>query len=308
MASVGFDPEDNSTALVPAGMQDVDFTANLESGSLKGLRLGLLNGFFNYTSSNETAPVNDAMSKITAKLEGAGAVIINITDPLYNTTDIASRLDTQIYEFRERLDAYLSRPSLKGQHPKSTGELFSTDDFLVLPSQYAYVKTILNSSTSNQTLSLNLDRPSYNSVRRGIEDLTLSLAETIRSHQLDALIYPEQKNLVVRTGSASQSGRNGILAALTGSPIVTMPIGFSGKTEMAPEGIPIGMEVLGMPWTEEKLLQIAWQMEQSFGRVRRTPSWARKFVDVKRYEGGVVPNLRPDLDNIPKGYPDGVLG
>ncbi|KXS96197.1 hypothetical protein AC578_2832 [Pseudocercospora eumusae] len=295
MASVGFDSEDNTTALAPAGIQGVDFTADLENGYLNGLRFGLLNGFMNHTSSPETDPVNKAMANVTARLEAAGASIVNITDKMYNTTDISNRLDTQIFELRENLNAYLERPSLHGQHPSTTNELFSSHDFLVLPSQHNYVKILLNSSTSNQS------KPSYDSVRRGIEDLTLALAETLRSNNLDALIYPEQKNLVVKIGSPSQSGRNGILAALTGSPVVTVPVGFSKATENAPEGVPIGMEILGMPWTEGKLLQIAYQLEG----VRRPPSWAKEVVPVKMYES--VPGIMPDAGNVPRVYPIGVL-
>ncbi|KAF7184986.1 Glutamyl-tRNA(Gln) amidotransferase subunit A [Pseudocercospora fuligena] len=129
MASVGFDSEDNTTALTPAGIQGVDFSANLENGSLKGLRLGLLNSFMNHTSSSETSPVNKAMASITDKLRSAGATIVNITDKMYNTTDISNRLDTQIFELRENLNAYLERPSLHGQHPNTTNELFASHDF-----------------------------------------------------------------------------------------------------------------------------------------------------------------------------------
>lgn len=302
MAGIGFDAEDNATALVPAGMMDVDFSANLEDGSLKGLRLGLVEGFFNRTSSSETDPVNEAMANMTAKLQKAGASIISITESLYNATDIANRLDTQRFEYRELLDAYLQRPSLHGQHPNSAKELYSGNEFLVLPSQYEYVNTALISSTSNQTWN---SKPSYDAVKRGIQDLTLALSETFISHHLDAIIYPEQKNLVVKIGSPSQSGRNGILAALTGTPVVTIPIGFSQATESAPEGVPIGMEILGLPWTEEELLQIAFQIER-LGRVRKTPTWAKETVEVKHY-GDSVPNITPDRGNIPAAYPVGML-
>lgn len=40
MASVGFDSEDNTTALVPAGIYGTDYMEGLTQGSLKGLRLG----------------------------------------------------------------------------------------------------------------------------------------------------------------------------------------------------------------------------------------------------------------------------
>jgi Asp-tRNA(Asn)/Glu-tRNA(Gln) amidotransferase A subunit family amidase len=296
MASIGYDTDDNTTASVPAGTQGTDYAASLTTGSLKGLRLGLLEGFFNRTASNETTPVNNAMAAHMAKLRAAGATILPINETLYNATAILSALDVQRYEYREELTKYLERPSLSGTHPNSTTDLYASDkNFLVLPSGYEYVTTSLASSTSNVT---------YNSTLAGIRDLSLALEKTFASNNLDALIYPEQKNLVVKIGSPSQSGRNGILAALTGTPVVTVPIGFSPATETAPEGVPIGMEVLGRQWTEEKLLRIAYQI-QGMGRVRRTPAWAREEVKVKRYEE--VPSVVPDVGSIPEEYPVGVL-
>lgn len=303
MSSIGFDAGDNATALAPAGLRGVDYTASLTQGSLKGLRLGLIEGFFNRTASAETTPVNEAMANITARLRGAGATIVSITESLYNATAISNALDTQRYEYRQEMDAYLQRPSLKGQHPQTLNELYATPPgkFLVIPSQYEYVTTALVSSTDNQTWET---KSSYDAVQAGIRNLTLALQETFTVNKLDAIIYPEQKNLVVPIGSPSQSGRNGILAALTGSPVVTVPVGFSPATGSAPVGVPIGMEILGRPWTEEALLQIAFGI-QGLGRVRRTPAWASEVVGMRAY--GSVPSVVPDRGNIPPEYPVGVL-
>ncbi|KAK4634880.1 Glutamyl-tRNA(Gln) amidotransferase subunit A 2 [Fulvia fulva] len=299
MAKIGFDSNDNATALVPEGIRGTDYTLGLTTGSLKGLRLGLVEGFFNRASSPETDPINEAMSNITSKLRAAGATIISITETLYNATSIAN-LDTQRYEYRENMNSYLQRPSLGGSHPSTLNDLYnssSNSTFLVIPAQYEYVTAALMSSTSNA---------SYNEILRGIDDLTLSLHSTFKSNDLDALIYPQQKNLVGPIGSPSQSGRNGILAALTGTPVVTVPVGFSNATGTAPEGVPVGMEILGMEWTEEKVLGIAWQVER-LGRVRSTPRWAKERVQVRGYDA--VPVVVPDGGSVDvEAYPLGVLG
>ncbi|KAF2774213.1 amidase signature enzyme [Teratosphaeria nubilosa] len=301
MASVGNDEQDNATALVPAGVRGTDYTAHLSAGSLKGLRLGLVEGFFNRTPSPENDPVNEAMANNTSKLANAGATIVPIADPYYNATAIAD-LDTQRCEYRESMDAYLNRPVMSSTNnasvPTSLHDIYAIPpgDFLVISSQYEYVRTALVSSTSNAT---------YNAIQAGIRNLTLYLQQTFTSNNLDALIYPEQKNLVVPIGSPSQSGRNGILAALTGSPVVTVPVGFTESTASAAEGVPIGMEILGRSWTEEKLLQIAYQI-QDIHRVRKTPVWARHEVVVKAYEDVSV--VEPDRRDISPAYPVGTLG
>jgi len=303
MSSIGFDSRDNATALVPATSRKIDYSTRLSSTPLKGLRIGVLHGFSNRTASAETSPVNEAMDNTMARLRSQGAITVPINDTLYNTTAIQGAYDVQRFEYREAMDAYLSSPSLSGEHPESLAELYSTNatggggNFLVIPSQYEYVTTALRSSTSNAT---------YATVQAGIRNLTLSLAETFQSHSLDAIVYPEQKNLVVKIGSPSQSGRNGILAALTGSPVVTVPIGFSEPSADAPIGVPIGMEILGRPWEEVKLLGIGSEMETLL-RARRAPIWARAVVEVSPMANGSVPAISPDREHIPEAYPVGSL-
>ncbi|KAK4981091.1 hypothetical protein LTR28_006528, partial [Elasticomyces elasticus] len=295
MSSIGFDERDNTTALVPAGSAGSDYSVGLTTGSLKGLRLGLLEGFFNRTATNETTPVNNAMATMVSHLRSAGATIIPINESLYNATAILAHYDTQRYEYRQEMDAYLNMSTLGGTHPSTLASLYVSGKFVVIPSQYEYVTTSLVSSTSNAT---------YAAVRAGGANLTLALQHTFTANKLDAMIYPEQKNLVVKLGAPSQAGRNGILAALTGFPVVTVPAGFSPKTAEAPLGVPIGMEILGRPWTEGALLRMAWQIEQ-LTKVRKTPAWARQVVPIRNYTA--VPSVVPDRGNIPRAYPLGVL-
>ena len=295
MASVGYDPDDNVTALIPSSSIGQDYSAELYGGTLKGMRFGLVEGFFNRTAGKETTPVNDALDSTVSALAAAGAIIIPINESIYNSTALSKAYDVQKFEYREVMDAYLIKPSLHGTHPSSLNQLYSSSQFLVIPSQYAFVNTSLTSSTSNTT---------YPTIKLGIQNLATALKQTFQLNTLDALIYPEQANLVVKTGSPSQSGRNGILAALTGSPVVTVPAGFSPSSADAPLGVPIGMEILGEQWSEGKLLSIA-KMVAAVRRVRRMPVSTEGVVERKMVVD--VPRIVPDRGGIPKAYPVGVL-
>lgn len=303
MASTGYDAADNATGLAPPSNRNVDFAASLSKASLKGLRIGVLNGFFNRTESSEVTPVNHVMDAVMSRLTAEGVMLVPINDPIYDATAIQATLDVQRYEYRELMNVYLQRPSLTGDRPQTLDELYSRKvvnntggEFIVLPSQYEYVNTALVSSTSNAT---------YSQRQQGIRNLTLALLNTFASNNLDAIIYPEQKNLVVKIGSPSQSGRNGILAALTGTPVVTVPAGFSEPTHDAPIGVPIGMEILGRPWDDGKLLGIGYAIEQLL-KVRKAPKWAMEAVEVPQYTE--VPKVVPNRSNIPSVYPLGTLG
>ena len=295
MASVGYDPNDNATALIPSGSTGQDYSAALHGGSLHGLRFGLVEGFFNRAVSNETTPVNQVFDAMITALTSAGATVVPITSNIFNSTAISNAYDTQRFEYRQEMDTYLSQASLQGSHPSTLNELYSSGEYLVIPTQYPYVKTALVSSTDNAT---------YAAIKLGIQNLTLALENTFKTDSLDALLYPEQANLVVKIGSPSQSGRNGILAALTGFPVVTVPAGFSPGTADAPVGVPIGMEVLGMPWTEGKLLNMA-RLIAEVRRVRRMPKSAEAAVESRQL--AEVPKIAPDTEDIPRAYPIGIL-
>lgn len=296
MSSVGYDARDNATADIPEEAVEMNYEAALRGVGLSRLRIGLIQGFFNLTASAETTPVNEAMENMVSKLQDVGVEVVNITDAVYNASAIGAVLDVQAFEYREGLNGYLAGPNLTGDRPASFDEVYTSGKFLVIPEQYGFINSSFISSTSNDT---------YFTAQRGIQQLTNAMRATFSTHKLDALIYPEQKNLVVKVGSPSQSGRNGILAALTGSPVVVIPAGFSSPSEEAAVGVPIGMEILGLPWTEGKLLGIA-QAISELVPVRRMPTFANGTVEVPAGGYGSVPSLTPAA-NIPLDYSVGRL-
>jgi Asp-tRNA(Asn)/Glu-tRNA(Gln) amidotransferase A subunit family amidase len=303
MARAASDPRDNATDLAPPKVRGKDYTTSLYGGGLKGLRLGLLNGFFNHTPSDETTPVNDIMASMVSRLTAAGAEVINVTESIYDTLAIA-KLDVQVFEFREILDSYLAAaaaaaaaatatgnhtpathtpagPGPRSHNAASFSELLLSG-ILVIQSQHQFIKKASHASTTDAA---------YLETLLHIQDLTRALESTFTTNNLDFLLYPEQKNLVVKLGSPSQSGRNGILAALTGHPVVCMPAGFSPPSADAPLGVPVGMEILGRPWSEDRLLNIARHVSELVP-VRRMPPFADGVVQPKCY--GSVPSVTPE--------------
>ncbi|MGB6429604.1 MAG: amidase family protein, partial [Candidatus Acidiferrales bacterium] len=52
---------------------------------------------------------------------------------------------------------------------------------------------------------------------------------------------------------------------LLGNPAVVVPVGQS------PEGLPIGVQIVGRPWQEEAILAVAAKIEEACGAFRRPP-------------------------------------
>ena len=94
------------------------------------------------------------------------------------------------------------------------------------------------------------------------EQLRRNLLKIMAQHKLDAFVFPHQQGLVVKIGQ-TQVGRNGVLASVVGFPSIAIPAGFSTPTTTAPLGVPIGIEFIGRPWSEYRLLEIAAALEQA---------------------------------------------
>ena len=103
------------------------------------------------------------------------------------------------------------------------------------------------------------------------DKLRLAVAATIAELNLDAILYPLQKILVVPITAGDQAERNGALSNGTGFPAVTFPAGFSAPSASAPLGVPIGGELLGLDYTEDRLLAYAFAFEQA-ARLRKPPA------------------------------------
>ena len=296
MSTVGYDPADNTTALIPSSILGKDYMKAVEGGTLKGKRLGLISNFFNYTASHETTAVTQSMSQMVSLLKAAGVEVVNITDSFFNSSAISTAMDVQTLEYRQELSTYLARSYVGGSpRPANFKDLYSSGKFLVIPSQYSYVETAWDSSTNNG---------SYFIKQHLIQNLTTAVHGTFRQHNLDALIYPEQMNLVVKIGSPSQIGRNGILAAVTGSPVMVVPAGWSPPSDTAPIGVPIGMEIMGMPWSESDLLNMAQHISE-IAPFRRMPVFANQSVEIRPLSS--VPKIMPNAGNISPNYPIGKL-
>jgi amidase len=78
------------------------------------------------------------------------------------------------------------------------------------------------------------------------------------------VIPPTRMELDARKYSVLTFPTNTVIGSQAGLPSLTVPVGF---TE---DGLPIGMELLGTPLSEARMLQFAYSCERAF-QARRTP-------------------------------------
>jgi Asp-tRNA(Asn)/Glu-tRNA(Gln) amidotransferase A subunit family amidase len=76
---------------------------------------------------------------------------------------------------------------------------------------------------------------------------------------VEALVFPVWTYPPVLNGDRGQTPQGPLMlvGSATQWPVVVVPIGFVG------EQLPIGMQLLGRPWSEGRLIQLAYAFEQA---------------------------------------------
>lgn len=223
------------------------------------MRLGVLKSFSGQEDIH--APVNKVFDTAIEKLKAAGMEIVEVEEN-YDAADLQGNRSVDAYEFKEALNGFFgSHDSLK--HLK-VEELIE---------QGKVYKSIKGSWDKVNALSTQTDQ--YRAVAALRDALGPEIIELMDRYAIDALIFPHQKRLAVKVGE-SQLDRNGILGSLTGFPALAVPGGFSPPEETAPLGVPAGIEILGRPFDDGRILAIGKQIEQIIG--------GRKAPDMKLFE------------------------
>jgi len=253
-AMVGMDPADPLADRSPDPMPD--FAANLSRDALKGARIGVFRG---HSGAGNDVRVEQIVADTIATLELLGAEVI---DPVEISTDgmgDASRT-VLFYEFKADLNAYLEGSGapmktmadiirFNNEHADSVMPFFGQERMLA-----AQDKGPLTDSQYLAALAL-----SKQIAQNGINNV---LAE----HNLDALIAPT-RGPAWMTDNVSGDRSSGIssssLAAVAGYASITLPAGDI-------LGLPIGISFIGAEFSDAKLIQFAYALEQA-GYSRKPP-------------------------------------
>lgn len=253
-AIVGYDQADSATAWSVGQIPDT-YVKYLDSKGLQGKRIGVLRSFFGTTEDHRE--VNTAIQKCIEAMHEAGATIVEITDPI-DSNYLVNEVSLHLHDLKDHLNTYLSVLGPKAQ-------VHSLSDVIASGKYHPGIEANIKKAET-----LGATTPEYRErlVRRtALQTQTMKM---MADYKVDALVYPHQKRLVVPVGQ-TQIERNGVLGSVTGFPSIVVPGGFSAATTTAPIGVPIGLEILGRPWSEPVLIQISYALEQAT-KFRRAPA------------------------------------
>jgi amidase len=259
-AMAGYDQNDPSTAW-SFGNTPTSYVQFLKPDGLRGARIGLLKTLLG--SGPEHQEVNSVIATAMVTLKSAGAELIEIDAPALDASKLNADNDVQKYEFKTLLNAYLA--AIPNAPAKSLAEIIASGEF--------HKPSLEKFLSSAESFANGLEEPDYKERLLRNQRTRQVLISVFAEHKLDALVYPLQKRLAVPLTELNQADRNGILASVTGFPAITVLAGFSPPTATAPLGVPVGMDILGKPWSEGRLIELAYSFEQEV-HVRKPPSSA----------------------------------
>ncbi len=242
----GYDARDPVTAY---GRRHVpsSYTHLMRADALKGARIGVMTNLFG-TEERHRA-VDAVMETAIAKMQALGATVLRFKLPEYDA--LAANMDTSTLEGRTVMERYFASLG-----PKAPVKSFAQ---LVAAKTSAVQKTLENELSIHDGMNSDL----YKTRMLNRERLRIAVAKTFADMNLDAILYPHQRILVVPVTAADQTERNGTLSNGTGYPAVTFPAGFSPPDANAPSGVPVGAELLGPDFSEDRLLAYAFAFEQA---------------------------------------------
>jgi amidase len=255
----GRDPTDAATGVKGARF-DVRYAAALDRGALKGARIGVARTkYFGYH------PATDALAEEALKvLSAEGAVLV---DPANITT--AGKIDDPelevlLYEFKADLETYLSK--LGGSGPRTMKALIEWNKAHADAEMPVFGQELFIDAEKKRPLT----SPAYRKARDACIRLSRKdgIDATMSKHRLDGIVAPTAGPawLIDWVNGDSSSGGCSTAAAVAGYPHVTVPMGQV-------RGLPVGFSFFGRPWSEGRLLALAYAYEQAT-HARKPPTFA----------------------------------
>ena len=246
-AIVGHDPEDSYTNIF-ASNDLPDFVEALDIEALKGSKIGVLTNLFG--GSPEDQEIGLLVKQAISRMEELGSTTVEVSIPKLDAMLQGSSVIG--HEFKWDLIDYLEDSNVAPVN--SLEEIVRSGLFHVA----------LEGTFRRRMSDEERDDPEYQKSLEKQRALRIAVITLMESMELDALVYPTLRRPIAMIGS-SQAGSTCQLSASTGFPALSVPAGF---TE---DGLPFGMELLGLPLTDPKLLALGYSFEQN-NENRRNPS------------------------------------
>ncbi len=234
-----------------------DYTKFLDSGGLKGARIGIARKFFGFNDR-----VDALMHIAIQTMKDLGAIIIDPTDlPTHGKYD-DTETEVLLYDFKNDINKYLAARHLEA---KSLADLIKInqklkDTEMQYFGQELFIQAQAKGPLTEKKYLDALEKNHRMSRTEGIDAV-------MDKHKLDAIFAPTggpawTTDLV---NGDHFSGGSSTPAAVAGYPAITLPAGYI-------RGLPVGLTLFGRAWSEPTLIKLAYSFEQAT-KHRRAPKF-----------------------------------
>jgi Asp-tRNA(Asn)/Glu-tRNA(Gln) amidotransferase A subunit family amidase len=244
----GFDAADLFTWESLGKLSPEPYESHLDAASLAGARIGVLRDLFR--NGQEFSEVNGLIDEEVKRLGADGALVM---DGLTTGMDLVGYFPSARVsgpEFRFAFDAYLARRG-PDTPVKNLRELVATGKYL------KKLEPIFTQALAAKALDFDAAYLARLHTRTTLRRVIL---EVMDRYGVEVLVYPFKGLGAPPLGTADRGPRDNPLSSIAGLPAVVVPAGVTR------EGLPIALEFLGRPFTEDRLLQIAAAYERTSGK------------------------------------------
>jgi amidase len=249
-AMAGSDPADPVTA--EADARRVDYAKGLDSASLKGVRIGVLRW-----ATGWSTPVDAAFERALETLRAQGAVLVDIMEGPDRQAISKAEFQVLLSEFKAGLNAYLAStpPAVK---TRTLADVIAFNKADSARSLGLFGQDLLEKAEATK----GLDDPAYLEARasslKGASDAIAAMLATAKVEALVAPSAPAAWKIDTVNGDQAPFGGGGGLAAVAGTPHLTVPMERKF-------GLPMGLSFLGPKWSEARLLRLGAAYERARG-------------------------------------------
>jgi amidase len=265
----GFDAFDLWTAQSLGQMPDQPYVSFVKTDGISGMRLGVLKEGYDFTKPKPEPEIIAMAEKAIAVFAKNGAKVFR---PVSLGIDLPNYLEANSspsrYERIHAINLYLARQGPGYPFKNATELLLGHKD---IPTRDA------DKAALAKPFDLNRD-PAYRATLKGKAALRQAVIDLMDRYQVDALIYPHKLTKPLPLGPREDAERQytpNQLSPVTGLPAMIVPMGFTA------DGNPVGLEILGRPWSEPTLIQLAAGYEAKAGGVRKLPPSTPALVGEK---------------------------
>ncbi|MEM1262609.1 MAG: amidase [Pseudomonadota bacterium] len=253
-AAAAEDPSDPAAAGHPG---EVDYVAELATVEIMGRRIGVWRGYFGH---GRYPAVDELLSDVSAALKQRGAVLVDPANVDIPEDSGDAEYEVLLIEFRDGLNRYLADTNLPAER-RTLDALIAWNEQQSDTAMPWFDQDIFEAAATAAAVDSPVHAQALAASRGAMRAALQVLFDT---EKLDALIMPSNGPawpLDVIGGDRFGVGSSS-LAAVSGWPNVTVPAGDVS-------GLPLGISIVGVPYSEALLLGIARQIERAHGGFRQ---------------------------------------